>query len=69
MFLHSYYKREGISFKNTIGNPKLNFLTIICGIRKKVRIQNCLFQLDLQSLPDIVSDKTYIFYFNFKKRY
>ena len=34
--------------KKTIENPKLNFLTIMCEIRKNVRIQSCSFQEDLQ---------------------
>ena len=34
---------------------------------KNVKLQNCSFQLDLQMLSDIVSDKMYIFGFNFEK--
>ena len=53
--------------KKTIENPKFNFLTIICEIRKNVRIQSCSFQKDLQILSHIISEKTYIFRFNSKK--
>ena len=34
---------------------------------KNVILQNCSFQLDLQILSDIASDKKYIFHFNLKK--
>ena len=34
---------------------------------KNVRIQSCSFQKDLQILYHTVSDKTYIFRFNYKK--
>ena len=43
------------------------FLTIICEIRKKLRMQSYSFQKDLQFLSNTVSDKTYIFRFNCKK--
>ena len=53
--------------KKTIENPKLHFLTIICVIRKNVRIQSCSFQKDLQVLSHTVYEKTHIFCFNSKK--
>ena len=34
---------------------------------KNVRMQNCSSQKDLLILTDIISDKRYIFHFNFKK--
>ena len=34
---------------------------------KNVSLQNCSFQLNLQILSGMVSDKTYIFHLNLKK--
>ena len=54
--------------KITIENLKFNFSTKICEIRKKPKFGKLFVSIrSTQILPDIVSDKTYIFYNDFKK--
>ena len=55
-------------YKNTIENRNLNFFSNnIRNTKKNARMQDCSFQLDLQILFYTVSDKIYIFRFNFNK--
>ena len=47
--------------KNTIENPKYNFLTIICELwKKRISLQICSFQWDLQIQYVKVCAKMYI---------
>ena len=48
-------------------NIKIPFSGKTTGDRKNVAIQNCLVQKDPQISSEIVSDKTYIFHFDFEK--
>ena len=42
-FIGAKKVKTSFNLKKAIQNPKFNFLTIICKIRKNVSLQDCLF--------------------------